>query len=204
MASQVDVCNQALIKAGAARISSLADGTKQAEILSSIWDIKRDAELAAHPWTFAIKRVQLPASVTAPIGTDWGYAYPLPSDYLSMVQVGESWVFYDNASGDDPDSGGPLFGIEGNAVLTNEASPLFVRYVYRVTNTGLYTALFNEALACRLAAELCEALTQNLSKREAAWAEYKQAIRTAKRVNAIEVPPQRNPPTSWVRALEQS
>lgn len=105
MASQVDVCNQALIKIGAGRISSLSDGTKQADLLNAIWSIKRDAELAAHPWTFAIKRVNLPASATAPEGTDWSRAYPLPADYLSMVQVGDSYVFYDSSSGDDPDSG---------------------------------------------------------------------------------------------------
>jgi hypothetical protein len=204
VASTVDVCNQALVKVGAERITSLADGTKQADTLAAIFDIKRDAELSAHPWTFAIKRVLLPASVTAPIGADWAYAYPMPSDYLSMVEVGGSYVFYDASSGTDPDVGGPLFGIEGGAVLTSAASPLFIRYVYRVTNSGLFPALFVEALACRLAAELCEALTQSTSKREAAWAEYKQAIRQAKRVNAIEIPPQRNPPTSWVRALEQT
>lgn len=203
MASQVDVCNQALIKIGAGTISSLADGTKQADLLSAIWNTKRDSELSAHPWTFAIKRVSLPASATAPAGTDWGYAYPLPADYLSMVQVGDSYVYYDSSSGDDPDSGGPLFGIEGGSILSSVTSPLFIRYIYRVTNTGLFPALFCEALACRLAAELAEPLTQNLSKREAAWAEYKQAIRTAKRVNAIEIPPQRTPPSSWVRALEQ-
>jgi hypothetical protein len=203
VASQVDVCNQALVKVGAARITSLSDGTKQADTLNAVFDIKRDAELASHPWTFAIKRVQLPASSTAPLGTDWAYAYPLPSDYLAMVQVGESYAFYDSSSGSDPETGGPLFGIESNAVLTSEPSPLFVRYIYRVTNAGLFPPLFVEALACRLAAELCESLTQSTSKREAAWMEYRQAIRQAKRVNAIEVPPQRNPPSSWVRALEQ-
>lgn len=201
MASTVDICNQALIKVGAQRIVSLNDGTKQATLLNTIFDAKRDAELASHPWTFAIKRATLPPSTTAPT-FGWGYAYPLPADCLSLVEVGDNFTFYDGSVGADPESGGPLFAVEGGAILTDQGTSLDVRYIYRVTNTGLMPALFCEALACRLAAELCESLTQNLAKREAAWGERKQAIREAKRVNAIEMPPQRIPPTSWVRALE--
>lgn len=97
---------------------------------------------------------------------------------------------------------GPLFSIEGNQILTDQGSSLALRYLYRVTNVGLWSALFVEAMSCRLAAELCEALSQNLSKKEALWAERKQAIREAKRVNAIEMPPQAVPPSSWVRAMQ--
>jgi hypothetical protein len=201
VASTIDICNQALIKAGAATITSLNDGTKAANTLNAIYAIKRDAELAAHPWTFAIKRAQIPASATAP-DHGWDYAYPLPSDFLALVEVGDNYVFYDNSSGTDPQAGGPLFAVEGGSILTDATSPLKIRYIYRVTAPGLFSPLFVESFACRLAAELCESLTQNLSKREAAWGERKQAIREARRVNAIEMPPQQVPPSSWVRALE--
>ncbi len=193
MASQTDICNQALTKIGAERILAITDDTKSARSLSAIWSVKRDAELAAQPWTFAITRAQLPASAAAPV-FGWNYAYPLPADYLAMVEVGENYVFYQG----DPQ---PLFALEGGSILTDQGSPLNIRYISRVTNTGLYPALFAEALACRLAAELCETMTQSLPKREAAWAERKQAIREAKRVNAIEQPPRYIPPGTWERAL---
>lgn len=193
MASQTDICNQALTKIGADRILAITDDTKAASTLNAIWAIKRDAELAAQPWTFAIRRASLPASTTTP-SFGWSYAYPLPSDYLAMVEVGEDYAFYTG----DPQ---PLFALEGGEVLTDQGSPLNIRYVSRVTNTGLYPALFAEALACRLAAELCESMTQSGPKREAAWAEHKKAIREARRVNAIEQPPRNIPPGSWERAL---
>lgn len=198
MTSEVAICNQALVKVGASRITALSNDTKQARALNAIYAVKRDAELAANPWTFAIKRAQIPASSTAP-AFGWAYAYPLPTDYLSMVEVGEDYTFYDSDTG-------ALFAIEtdsngGISVLTGQSSPLNVRYVYRVTNTGLFNALFVEALACRLAAEVCEELTQSLSKKEALWTEYKRAIREARRLNAIEQPPRKNPTTSWERAL---
>lgn len=197
MASQVEICNQALTKLGAARITSITDDTKQARALNAIYTVKLEAELAAHPWTFAIKRVELPASATAP-AYGWARAFPMPADYLALVEVGENYVFYETDTG-------PLFQVEGSdsgmQLLTDEASPLQVRYIRRITNPGLYPALFVEALACRLAAEVCEELTQSLSKREAAWNERRQAIREARRVNSIEQPPRKPPASSWVRAM---
>jgi len=194
MASTVDICNQALTKLGASRITSLLDDTKQARSLNAIFETKRDAELAAHPWTFAITRAQIPASSTAP-AFGWAKAYPLPAGYLALVEVGEDYVFYQSDAG-------PLFQIEGGSILTDEASPLRIRYTQRITNSGLLPALFVEALACRLAAEVAEDLTQSLSKRTQAWEEYKQAIRAARKTNAIEQPPRLPPPASWLRALQ--
>lgn len=199
MASQVEICNQALTKAGAARIVSLDDDTESAGVLRAIYNVKLDAELAAQPWTFAIKRQQLPASSTAPL-FGWARAFPVPADYLAMVEVGENYVFYDS-------NAGALFQLEGSdsgmQILTDQGSPLNVRYVRRVTTPGLFPALFVEAFACRLAAEICERLTQNQSKRELAWQERERAIRDARRVNAIEQPPRQVPPGSWLRALTE-
>lgn len=193
MASQVEVCNAALVKCGASRITSLDDGTKQANLLSAIWELKRDAELQANWWTFAITRAEVAALADEPLG-DWTYQYPVPSGFLSMVQIGTDLSAYE---ADD----GPLFEIEGGRILTDMGAPLFMRYVQRVTNTGAFTPLFAEALACRLAVEACEPLTQSLSKKETLIAQYRQAIREARRVNAIELPPRRHATTSWERAL---
>lgn len=192
MASQIDLCNQALIKAGAATIISLSDGTKGANLLNSIYDIKRDAELAAHPWTFAIQRAQLPASGTAP-AFGWAYAYPTPSGYLGMVEVGENYVMYD--AGADP-----LFQIEGGEILTDESAPLNIRYIKRITNTGLFSPLFVEVLACRLALEMVDALSDSTTKKQDLKDDYKAALSLARRMNAIEQPPRRTPDSSWWNA----
>jgi hypothetical protein len=202
VASQVEIVNQALIKLGAATITSLSENTKPANTMRTVYEVKRDAELAAEPWTFAITRTLLPASATPP-AFGWQYSYPLPSDFLKMVEVGEDYVFYDIDNG-------PLFQIESDgdtgrlAVLTDDAGPLKIRYVRRVTTPGLFPPLFVEAFACRLAAETCEALTQSLSKREQAWGERKEAVSKAKRVNSIEQPPVRRPDSSWVKALTEN
>jgi hypothetical protein len=189
--SQVEIVNQALVKVGATRITALSDASKQARTMNAIYAVKRDAELAAHPWTFAITRAQLPASATAP-AYGWARAFPLPADYLAMVEVGENYVFY------QPEA---AFQLEGGQILTDEASPLNIRYIRRIDNPGLYPPLFVESFACRLAAEACEDLTQSLSKKEALWKERQQAVRDARRQNAIEQPPRKAPPGTWELSL---
>jgi hypothetical protein len=190
MTSQVSIANQALIKVGADRIISIDEDSKQAVVLKAIWDAKRDAELSAHPWTFATRRTTLPASSTPPA---YGFAreFPLPPDCLRLIELGQWYVMYQGVDY------GPLFSIEGNAVLCDEPAPLRARYVARIADPSSWPALFCEALACRLAAEIAESLTQSLGKRQQAWDEYKAALRAARQANAIEQPPQPTPANSW-------
>jgi hypothetical protein len=192
MASQIEICNIALVKLGANSIVSLNDGTKSANVLSAIYDALLETELTSHPWTFAATRALIPASSTAP-SFGWGAQYPLPADYLKMVEVGTDWVFYASNS--------PIFAIEGRAVLTDQGSPLPIRYIKKLASTGIFPATFVTSFACRLAAESCEALTQSLSKKQALWQERTEAIREAKRTNDIELPPQTAAPQSWERSL---
>ena len=57
MASEVDICNRALSKLGAARITSLTEDSVNARACNAMYESVRDAELRAHPWNFAMKRV---------------------------------------------------------------------------------------------------------------------------------------------------
>lgn len=193
MASKISICNAALVKVGQSLITSLGDGSKAANLLSAIYEGKRDAELAAAPWSFAITRANLPSSTTAP-AFGWAHAYPIPVDCLRLVQVGDDFTWY------DPSAGG-LFEYEGGQILTDQTSPLPVRYVRQVTNEGLFPPLFAEAMACRLAAEICETITQDLGKRQQAWQERQQAIREALRTNSIEKPPRAVAPGTWAQTL---
>lgn len=195
MTSKIDIWNLALVKLGANPVASLTEDTKSAITLGKVYDALLDAELAAHPWTFAKARALIPASTTAP-AFGWGAQYPKPSGLLKIIEIGQDWVFYTS-------NVGALFELEGANILTDQGSPLAIRYVQRVTNTGLFASPFVIALACRLAAETCEAITQSTSKRAALWDEYRMAIKDARRTNDIELPPQTGAPNSWERSLLQ-
>lgn len=192
--SQVDICNNALVKVGAERIVSISDSVKQARTLSAIWDMKRQAELQAYPWKFASKRAELPALASAPT-YGWARAYQLPADYLRMIQVGEYWALY------APNEAGEFFQIEGAQILCDETSPLRIRYTRDVTNTGEFTPLFAESLACRLAMELAQALSDSTTLKRDLKQDYSMAINAARRSDAFENPPVRIPEDSWSLAM---
>ena len=86
------------------------------------------------------------------------------------------------------------------AILTNDGTTLSLRYVARITDPTQFDALFVDALACKIAWQLCEALTQSNTKKQAANQEYVLAIREARKMNAIEIGTQSQPIDEWILA----
>lgn len=195
MASQVEICNRALTKIGGARITSMADASKGARVMSALWDTVRRAELRKRFWSFALRRASLPSLGSAP---DWGFAlaYQLPSDFLRLMQVSDIYLapgLADYREGDDS-----AYAIEGLTLATDFPAPLKLRYVADITDPGAFDALFVEALSSKLAYEACYDIAQSNQGREAAAQDYKLAVTEAARANAIEKPPQGFPDDSWM------
>ena len=194
-ASETVVGNAALIKIGVATVVTFADESKQARLLTARFAALRDLEQRSHPWSFAATRAQLSAEATAPA---FGYArqFVLPADCLRLVRVGD----YDAVAGlTDYDGGGrALYALEGGRILTDLAAPLNIRYVRRIEDTTRWDPCFEEALACRVALDLAEPLTQSDAKIQRAASLYAKAISEARRQNAIERASESQPDGSWV------
>jgi hypothetical protein len=196
MASSVDIVNSALTKLGAKRIMDLSDTQKEAREMNAIFELRRDYLLRTYNWSFAMKRASLSALVTTP---EWGYTleYQFPTDCLRVVQVNDYWDvpgYADYLNSPDEE----MYRIEGRTIRTNLGAPLKIRYLRKVTNSGEFDAAFNEVFACDLAFNCAEALTQSNSKKESAREDRRDAVMMAVRSNAIELPPQMLPDSSWV------
>lgn len=186
MASETEICNRALQKLGAKRITSLVEDSRNARSCNVAYQPLRDALLRAHPWNFAIKRSSLAADSDAP---EWGRdnSFQLPSDFLSLMPPYPE----DNTNSLD-------WQIEGQKILTNDDAPLHLRYIARITDPNMMDSAFREALASKIAEELCEELTQSNQKKADAIQNYKDAIADAKHRNAIENVAQVPPDDEWV------
>lgn len=195
MASVIQVCNRALTKLGAARITSIDDDVKAARALKSAFDDVRDDELRAHRWQFAMRRTTLAALATAP-AFGYTYQYQVPTDFLRLDMVDDRFpdAVLDNYIGAEELD----YALEGNVILTDIAAPLKLRYIAQVTDPTAWDVNFREALACRLAAELAEDLTQSNQKRQLAWSEYDRSIKQAIRSSAIEKLPVTGPDNAWI------
>ena len=188
MASEVEICNRALQKLGAKSIVSLTQDSVNAIECNLAYNIIRDKELRAHPWNFAITRDQLAEDATDPA---FGRAnsFTLPSDCLRLLDP------YPEDNSNDRDH-----QIEGRKIYTDDSAPLNIRYIKRVTDPNEMDVLFREALAASLALELCEKLTQSNPKKESIKDDYKNIIREARRVNAIENVAGEPPTSVWITA----
>lgn len=188
MVSVVEICNRALDKLGEPPIVSLADDTKASRACNRAYTAVRDAVLRDHPWNCAMARASLAADGEAPA---WGYArrFPLPVDCLRVLAAA-------------PDDATPetRWVVEGRAVLTDAPAPLRIRYLRRLTDTSLFDPLLIEALAARLAVELCEALTQSNTKRRALLEDFEAIMIRARAADGQEgtAPPLAESP--WVLA----
>lgn len=189
MASVTDVANRALQMLGEGRITSLTENSPAAREVDASYEIIRDAELRRNVWGFATSRATLAASATAP-AFEYSYAFPVPSDFLRLHPRAEDETDWsvENVSG------------VGTCILTNDGTSIKVRYVARITDAGLFDALFVEALAARLAFELCERITNSSLKKKDAWEIYRASVADAKRVNAIEKISGTPPEDLWITA----
>ena len=196
MASRTDIINRAMIKLGAPTISDPNEDSEQALKADIVFDSLLRSELRKHAWSFAIQRTTLSPLADAP-AYEWAYQYQLPADFLRVVQVNDYWQFA--GVREATDEAAVPYVIEGTKLLTDFAAPLKFRYVRDVAAdpTG-WDAAFTEAFASRLAEELCETLTKSVAKKAQMEKDYLTAVRDAKRVNAIELPPTPLPDNSWI------
>lgn len=187
-ASEVSICNSAMQKLGAKRITALSEDSRNARECNACYTTLRDKLLRKHPWKFAIKRASLTPHATAPI-SDFLYAFPLPADCLRLLLPERQNLDWQRESHEG-----------AQAILTNDGDSIDIRYVYRVTDPNQFDACFVEALASLIAAQTCEVITQSNEKKSDAKDDYNLAIAEAKKTNAFEAEAQDPAPSSWETA----
>jgi len=200
MASQTDICNDALTLLGAGTINAITDQSNQAYALNAVWNLERQSELRKHIWKFAIARYQCPLLATAPVNGPYTQAFSLPPDNLRILQIGDTNYDYPGVDLSDYRAGPTLddYVVEGNTILSNLSSPVSLRYIRDRTDPTQWDASFAAAFAARLADRTCFRITQSHDGEKVAAARYKQDIMDAIRANALETPPTQAADDSWV------
>lgn len=168
--SNIELCSAALVKLGAEGITSFTDGTAEANVAGTLYDIVRDGLLGAHPWSFATAHAELVQRPTAPL-TDFEYAFELPADFIKAL-----------SAGDDCRSRGAVYQVIGTEVHTNYEDIVFA-YIKRADEAG-FPAHFVSALVNRLAAEFCLPLTENASRSELLFKVADTELKLAKLVDS--------------------
>jgi len=151
--NDVALCSRALIRLGAAPITSFLDGTSESEVAGALFAPVRDALLSSYPWTFASGQIALTKLSDAPIA-DYQNAFGLPTDYLRAVSAG---------------SGGRGRGLNyriARGALHTDAEDVVLSYIFRPEEEE-FPPYFDMALIARLSAEFCIPVTENTSRADA-------------------------------------
>lgn len=166
----VDICNLALSYLGdSATVASIdpPEGSAQAQHCARFYPMALKLLLEAHQWNFITKRAYL-AVVQDCYFNQWRFAYALPSDTTDVISVLPKYMYADLSRAWDYFDGyeWPLdfetdafrdFQIEtfnGQQVILSNACDAIARYCVSTVQPGMFSALFTDALAWKLASML--------------------------------------------------
>lgn len=168
MLTVTEICNRALDKLGAEPINSVETPTLINEKrFARIYPQVKRRELRKRRWRCAVKETGLTALSAKSAGARPRYRFPLPTDCLRPLRDdATTWEVY------------------GKELLWDGSGPLLLEYVADIAEAFFDDALA-DVIACKLAEELAEPVTQNANKKMQAAQDYKEAVREAARDNAF-------------------
>jgi hypothetical protein len=195
MTSSIDIVNLSLSKLGSAtRIISLNDGTQEAITAKLFYDPIRKELLSQNDWSFARKRASLAALVDTPV---YGFErqFELPSDYLSLISVGEFFPPHDYSTVRNFNNS--EYAIENGMILTDKEAPLKILYTADIVDTEKFSASFVIYMATYLAYHMCEEITQSNTKKQLLEKEAADMRQKAVSFDRMQKPPQYLGGGSW-------
>lgn len=170
MASKLEIAGKVMDLVGAGVIVSENDPTKRAKAFKRNWNPSRLAVLCAAKWGFATEQIALAeASNHTPL---YGYskAFEKPAGTLKIWEADDkNWPHR----------------IVGQYVYSN-AETLTVTRTKDITEEGLFSPEFNEALAAHIASAIAYNITASREKEQDCRDAYKEALRVARNSNATE------------------
>lgn len=160
------ICNQALIVLGADIISSIDDdNNKHARLFNRIYETYKRSCLGSAMWTFAEKREDLSSPITNPTR---GFNEFVPSsEFIKIFRV------YRQANFDAPV---PRWVRNGRNVLVPNHIGAITVVGTKDTGENLFTDLFVEALAYKLAWAVCIPVTKNRGLKKDMKEDYLDAL----------------------------
>lgn len=187
--SKESICNGALGRLGKPPLvvdATAAQDYSDADHAVRAYDERIGRVLRSHLWNFATQRVALNADPAAP-AFGFRYRYALPGN----PPVAKVWGL------DEVRHGKAIFSVEAGYVLTNEAAPLNLIYIGRITDPALFDDAFVDALEAAIAAKIAPKVLGSLEAADWFAGQAKEAARDARTDDAKDNPPREMDPGTW-------
>lgn len=173
--SVVALYNRALQKLGADRVSAADQDHPNARSMTACYGPLRKRLIRRYKWGFAITRVEIAADSDATAYGDHN-RYRIPGECLRILR--------------DNDEGARLdWKREGGYIVTDDASPIPLRYLADITDPTEWDASFDECLAVLMALETCVEITGSNGQKQNLMKEWTEALADARQDNSFEEDP---------------
>ena len=160
MLTETDVANLALARVGLDPIVNIAENTDRAKMVRPVWPVVLKTFLAAHDWSFA-KRETRPARLAIPSGEPMPYrfAYAFPDDLVKLraVRLASAARLFGMARPSRRDAVYEVmrYDADRKQAIFTDAEDAVVEYTSRAAPLDDYSPDAIDALACKLAVEIC-------------------------------------------------
>lgn len=129
-------------------------------------------------------RIQYPINAGPSSQSTTANIFRIPAGFLRKAPTDPKagvWPFLGAPAGAWPED----WEFDGPYIVSHETNPIMLRFVADVTDVSTMHPMFCEGLACRIAVEVCEKLTQSTAKVQMIEGQYKTFMGEARLSNAI-------------------
>jgi len=165
MATDIEICSNALIMIGHGAISSFTDGGAGANTAAALYEATYENLLSQHRWRFASAKKKLNKSTSTPLN-EWSYVYQLPANYIVAFGV-HPRVDYE---------------IYEDKLLSNSSS-IDIDYVFKIDEAKV-PGYFQRLLEFNLASVFAIPVTDNSTKAEEYRKMYESQLKKARFIDS--------------------
>lgn len=166
----IDLCNMALGRIGAGRITALTEETNEAIYCNLWYEQTRNEVLRSRAWKSCTELQTLAQLSTTPI-FGWSYQYQMPTDPRAIRIIS---VY--------PSSG---YERQGRLLLSDESS-LSLKYVAEVSDPNNLDEILAEVITLRLAVKLAKAVANDKELSKDLLREYLAIYQLAKQADGAD------------------
>ena len=171
------IATMSLLRIGGSPITDFSANTREAQIVSNMYDTCKESLFNYAQWNFATKKTVLAELSETITDTNWTKVFSMPSNTIRVIGV------FDNNGNYYTD-----YSVENNKIYTT-FSPANLQYLELQAETEM-PAFFVEVLVTKLAFECAEALTGQGTTMERLYKEFVDKLRRARIADGQENPPQ--------------
>tara|TARA_B100000029_G_C17553212_1_gene950832 strand:+ start:1150 stop:1749 length:600 start_codon:yes stop_codon:yes gene_type:complete len=171
------IATMALIRLGGAPITDFTANTREAQVVSNMYDTVKESLFNYAQWNFAMQKATLAELSETIQDPNFSNVYSLPTNTVRIIGVFDSNGNYYTD-----------YTVENNKIYTT-FSGARLQYIELQTEDK-FPAFFTECLVAKLAFEMAEAITGIGSVHERLFTEFNEKLRKARIADGQENPPQ--------------